>query len=102
MHDRLHNSEPPAAAAAAAEPPAGGLAASADGPPDEIEPGTALKEEVDRFAHHPRAEASRIHRVEEEGESGATPYLYILSGLKIILPVAALMLTVALLAYYLL
>lgn len=101
MDDRSHVSDPSPAVSTDAQP-ATQTPASSDGPPDEIEPGTALKEEVDRFAHHPRAEASRIHRVEEEGESGATPYLYILSGLKIILPVAALMLTVALLAYYLL
>jgi hypothetical protein len=76
-------------------------ASSSDGPPDEIEPGTAVKEEVERLVHHPRAEASRLHNVEEEGESGATPYLYLTRALRIILPAAAVLLAIALLVYYL-
>ena len=101
MDDRFHVNDPSADVSAETQPAATGTPTSSDGPPDEIEPETAIKEEIDRFAHHPRAEASRLHGVEEKGESGATPYLYLFGALKIILPAAALLLAVALLTYYL-
>jgi hypothetical protein len=74
---------------------------SGEAVPDQIEVGAAVKEEVERLVHHPRAEATRLHQVEEVGESAATPYLYLFHGLKFILPAAALMLAAAFLAYYL-
>jgi hypothetical protein len=101
MDDRFNVSERSAAVSAETQEGAIETTASGDGPPDEIEPGTAVKEEVDRLVRHPREEASRLHGVEEKGESGATPYLYIFGGLRIILPAAALLLAIALLTYYL-
>lgn len=101
MDDRFNASELSAAVSAETQASAIETTASGDGPPDEIEPGTVVKEEVDRLVHHPRKEASRLHGVEEEGESGATPYLYMFGGLRIILPAVALLLAIALLTYYL-
>jgi len=99
MDERFQPSDPSTGPSAGA--PAEATADSTDGPPNEIEPGVAFKEEVSRFSHHPRAEASRLERVEQEGESGATPYLFIVSALKIIVPVVIFALVVALLTYYL-
>lgn len=101
MDDRFDVSGPSVAVPDETRPGATKTPASSDGPPNEIDLGSAVEEEIDRLVHHPRAEASRIHRVEEAGESGATPYLYLLHGLKIVLPAGALMLAVALLAYHL-
>lgn len=91
MDDHFDLSDTSAGAPSGIEPAAGEMRETSDGPPDEVEVGTAVKEEIERFAHHPRREVSRLRQVEEEGESGVTPFLYLFTDLKLILPAAALM-----------
>jgi hypothetical protein len=47
------------------------------------------------------AEAHHLHEVEQEGESGETPFIAILGIVLFLLPIFLVMLGLALLAYYL-
>ena len=71
-----------------------------DGPPDEVDPGTALEQELGRLVHHPHQEAARLHDVAEAGETGATPYIEIATVARYIIPFVLLLVGIALAAYY--
>jgi hypothetical protein len=74
----------------------------ADGPQDELEPGPALRSELDRLGHHPREEAHRLVAEADEGEIGATPFITAATRVVPAVVLAFLViLALALSAYYL-
>ena len=77
---------------------------SATGPPDEtsdeFEPFMELEREAERIVHHPHVEAQRLHRVAEEGESGATPFIEIGTVARWVIPLVLLMIALILAVYF--
>ena len=59
-----------------------------------------IREEADRLVHHPIAEMKRLEAVVEEGDSAATPLLLFLAVAGVLAVVAAVVMTVVLIAYY--
>jgi len=57
------------------------------------DPGELIHEELERLAHHPRAEFSRLKEEEEVGERGVTPFVLIAALAP---PLIGFVLTVAL------
>ena len=74
---------------------------SADGPPDEEEPGELIHHELDAFAHHPRTEAARLRELAAEGESGGTPFIAIARLAVRLLPLVAVAMLTIFGVYYL-
>ena len=77
---------------------------SAIGPPDEtsdeFEPFKELEREAERIVRHPHVEAQRLHRVAEEGESGATPFIEIGTVARWLIPFVLLMIALILAVYF--
>jgi hypothetical protein len=78
-------------------------------PPPEPAPGDGgtdlvtheLMDEANRLAHHPVEEARRLKDVAEEGDSPATPFLTGTAVFAVVGVVFVIVLTIALLVYYL-
>ena len=70
-----------------------------DGTPDELEPGEVIEAELGRLVRHPRAEAARLKRVAEEGESGSTPFIEMALVALRLFPLVALVIGVVVLVY---
>jgi hypothetical protein len=71
-----------------------------DGPPDELEVGEVVKDEVARLVRHPREEAARLKAVAADGEEGATPYIEIAMVARIVVPIVLTVIGIALLVYF--
>ena len=72
----------------------------ADGPPDELEPGQALRSELDRLTHHPLSEARRLDAEAAVGEVGATPFISLARVGFVVAFAFLVLLAIALTAYY--
>lgn len=59
-----------------------------------------IREEASRLAHHPVAEMKRLEQVAAEGDSPTTPLLLAVAVTAVLAVVAAVVITIALLAYY--
>jgi hypothetical protein len=66
----------------------------------ELEPGEALRSEVDRLAHHPREEIHRLYQEADEGEVGATPFITMTKVGAVVVAAFVVILALALIAYY--
>jgi hypothetical protein len=71
-----------------------------DGPPDELEPGQALRSEFDRLTHHPLSEARRLDAEAALGEIGATPFISVARVVFVVALAFLVLLAIALTAYY--
>ena len=59
-----------------------------------------IREEAGRLVHHPVAEMKRLRGVAAEGESAATPLILFVGVAILLAAIAAIMMTLAFLAYY--
>ena len=71
-----------------------------NGAGDEFEAFKELEAEAERIVRSPPAEAQRLHRVAEEGESGATPFIEIGTVARWVIPFVALMIALLLAVYF--
>jgi hypothetical protein len=71
-----------------------------NGVSDEFEPIKELEAEAERIVHHPHAEAQRLHRVAEEGESAATPFIELGAVARWVIPFVVLMVVLLLGVYF--
>lgn len=62
--------------------------------------GEEIRAEASRLAHHPLAETKRLEGVAEEGESAATPLILLVGLIIVLVAVFAIVVAIALLAYY--
>jgi len=67
---------------------------------DEFEPFKELEAEAERIVRGPHAEAQRLHRVAEEGESGATPFIELATVARWVIPFVVLMVALILGVYF--
>jgi len=67
---------------------------------DEFEPFKELEYEAERIVRHPHVEAERLHLIAEEGESGATPFIEIVSVARWVIPLLLLMVALMLGVYF--
>ena len=77
-----------------------GFEQEGDGPPDEIEVGEAVEDEVKRLVRHPREETARLKQVAADGEHGSAPYIQIALVARWIIPLALVVIGAALLVYF--
>jgi hypothetical protein len=72
----------------------------ADGPPDEIEVGEVVEDELIRLVRHPREETSHLNQVAADGEHGSAPYVEIALVARVIIPIVLVVVGVVLLVYF--
>jgi hypothetical protein len=70
-----------------------------DGPPDELEPGAALRSELGRLTH-PLDEARRLGAEADAGEIGTTPFVTIARVGAVVAVIFLVMLAIAVTTYY--
>ena len=71
-----------------------------NGASDEFEAFKELEAEAERIVRGPHAEAERLHRVAEEGESGATPFIELGTVARWVIPFVVLMVLLMLGIYF--
>ncbi len=71
-----------------------------NGASDEFEPFKEFEAEAERIVRHPHAEAERLHRVAEEGESAATPFIELGAVARWVIPFVVLMVVLILGVYF--
>ena len=71
-----------------------------NGASDELEPFKELEGEAERIVRHPQTEAQRLHRVAEEGESGATPFIELGTVARWVIPFVVLIVAFILGVYF--
>jgi hypothetical protein len=71
-----------------------------NGASDEFKPFKELEAEAERIVRHPHAEVERLHLVAEEGESGATPLIEIVTVARWVIPFVALMIALIFTVYF--
>jgi hypothetical protein len=71
-----------------------------DGPPDEIEVGEVVEDELKRLARHPHEETARLKQVAAKGEQGSAPYIEIALVARFLIPLALVVIAIALLIYF--
>ena len=71
-----------------------------NGASDEFEPYKELEGEAGRILRHPHAEAQRLQRVAEDGESGATPFIELGTVARWVIPFVLLMVALILGVYF--
>jgi hypothetical protein len=72
----------------------------ADGPPDEIEIGEVVEDELKRLVRHPREETARLKQVAADGEHGSAPYVEIALVARVVIPIVLVVVGVVLLVYF--
>ena len=77
-----------------------GAAERPDGASDEFEPVQGTKRRAERIIRHPHDQAQSLDRVAEEGESGATPLVEIVTVAGWAIPFVALIAAFILGVYY--